>query len=176
MSDPFSAAVATLPTLDLESMNRQAALHLRHDRKYIVPVPVATDLVLWAGTGRAGVGQAMALEVAGTAASPYDSTYYDTPALEAYRMAARRHRHRFKVRTRRYPDTGDRFLEVKTKSASGQTVKHRIPGASRTGRWPARGSASWPSDSGGRSTVRCARSCTPTTGAPPCCCPASGPV
>ncbi|REE04469.1 polyphosphate polymerase domain-containing protein [Citricoccus muralis] len=127
MTDPFSAAVATLPTLDLESMNLQAALQVRHDRKYIVPAPVATDLVLWAGTGRAGVGQAMALEVAGTTESPYDSTYYDTPALEAYRMAARRHRHRFKVRTRRYPDTGDRFLEVKTKSASGQTVKHRVP-------------------------------------------------
>ena len=127
MTDPFTAAVATLPTLDLESMNRRAALQVRHDRKYIVPAPVATDLVLWAGTGRAGVGQAMALEVAGTTASPYGSTYSDTPALEAYLMAARRHRHRFKVRTRRYLDTGDRFLEVKTKSASGQTVKHRIP-------------------------------------------------
>lgn len=125
-TDPLAAVVAALPTIGLESLNRQAALQVRHDRKYIVPLPVATELVTWAGTGAAGVGQARALEVAGSTASPYDSTYYDTLELAAYRMAVRRHRHRFKVRTRLYADTGDRFLEVKTKSASGQTVKHRI--------------------------------------------------
>lgn len=126
-ADPLSAVVAALPTIGLESLNRQAALQVRHDRKYIVPFPVATELVAWTGTGAAGVGRARVLEVAGSTASPYDSTYYDTPELAAYRLAVRRHRHRFKVRTRHYVDTGDRFLEVKTKSASGQTVKHRIP-------------------------------------------------
>ena len=38
-----------------------------------------------------------------------------------------RRRHRFKVRTRTYCDSGDCLLEVKSKGYRGRTVKQRIP-------------------------------------------------
>jgi hypothetical protein len=56
----------------------------------------------------------------------YDSVYFDTDDDLAYRLTAHRHRRRFKVRTRSYLDTGSCFLEVKTKSGRGATVKQRV--------------------------------------------------
>ena len=56
----------------------------------------------------------------------YTSTYFDTPGLEAFMLAARKRRRRFKVRTRTYLDSGLCFLEVKTCGARGSTVKRRM--------------------------------------------------
>lgn len=123
----FAHALSELETIDLAEMNTRAALQTRQDRKYLVPVEMATELVDWAGTGPGGTRPARVLDAAGAVQSPYDSVYFDTEDFTAYRLGATGHRHRYKVRTRHYRDTGDRFLEVKTKSASGQTVKHRMP-------------------------------------------------
>ena len=67
------------------------------------------------------------LEIGGRRRHRYDSTYLDTPELEAYWRAARRRRHRFKVRTRHYVDTDLAFTEVKTRGPRGSTVKSRVP-------------------------------------------------
>jgi hypothetical protein len=45
------------------------------------------------------------LEIDGARSFAYDSTYFDTPDLDAYLLAATRRRRRFKVRTRTYVDS-----------------------------------------------------------------------
>jgi hypothetical protein len=67
------------------------------------------------------------LDIGGRRDFGYASTYFDTPDLRSFREAAHRRRRRFKVRTRLYADTGEGWLEVKTRGAAGLTVKDRLP-------------------------------------------------
>ncbi|MEU2199229.1 polyphosphate polymerase domain-containing protein [Isoptericola sp. NPDC019482] len=108
--------------VSLEELDATAALQTRVDRKYVLtPAEVGAMLATLAAQARPRV-----LEIGGERAFTYASTYYDTPDLLTFRMAARRRRRRFKVRTRTYVDTGNTtFLEVKTRAARGVTVKER---------------------------------------------------
>ncbi|MGO1638416.1 MAG: polyphosphate polymerase domain-containing protein [Ancrocorticia populi] len=120
----MSELATTLPSISLSDMNRQAALQTRLDRKYVLTADQTADLVAWIGQEHPDT---QVLEVEGERASLYDSMYYDTENLTCFRMALQQNRRRFKVRTRCYVDSGDSFLETKTKSSEGKTVKHRIP-------------------------------------------------
>ncbi|HWV78941.1 MAG TPA: polyphosphate polymerase domain-containing protein [Isoptericola sp.] len=113
-----SAAPVTLAELDAT-----AALQTRVDRKYVLtPDEVAALLATLSAHGP------RVLEIDGDRSFTYASTYYDTADLLTFRLAARRRRRRFKVRTRTYVDTGNAtFLEVKTRAARGVTVKERRP-------------------------------------------------
>ncbi len=122
-ANELDGAAACFTTVGLDELNTLASLQIRHDRKYILTVNEAADYLRWLGN----TGAVRVLEVAGERSSRYDSTYFDSPALDCYRMAVQRNRHRFKVRTRTYVSSNQSFLEVKTKSASGHTVKNRIP-------------------------------------------------
>ncbi|WP_257210425.1 polyphosphate polymerase domain-containing protein [Actinomyces ruminis] len=93
----------------------------RVDRKYLLPLAEAQAVVDALGM------QARALTIDGERRLAYASTYFDTPGLDSYLLAARKRRRRFKVRTRTYLDSGECFLEVKTRGARGTTVKQRIP-------------------------------------------------
>ncbi|GEL95802.1 polyphosphate polymerase domain-containing protein [Cellulomonas composti] len=110
--------LATLPTVDLDELEAAgAALQTRVDRKYVLPTAALDTLPLTVG--------ARVLEIAGRRTSEYESVYFDTPDLVSYLGAAHRRRGRFKVRTRTYADSGDCFVEVKTRGARGATVKTR---------------------------------------------------
>ena len=67
------------------------------------------------------------LDIEGVRAFRYDTTYYDTPGLDAYRDHVQRRRRRYKCRSRRYEDSGACMFEVKLKGLRGRTVKHRMP-------------------------------------------------
>lgn len=112
--------IADLAPVTLDELNDAAALQTRRDRKYVL-TPDELDRLL------AGLPPARVLEIAGSRSFAYDSTYFDTPDLDAYRLAATRRRRRFKVRTRTYVDTGSCFVEVKTRAGRGTTVKERQP-------------------------------------------------
>lgn len=114
----WSALLGALPGIGLEELDAEAALQTRVDRKYIV------EPATWAAV-MADLEGARALDMDGVRAFRYASTYYDTPELHSYTSAARRRPSRFKVRTREYLDTGARAIEVKLRSAKGETVKHR---------------------------------------------------
>lgn len=107
----------------LDELDATAALQTRVDRKYVLtPDEVAALLATLAAGGP------RVLEIDGDRSFTYASTYYDTADLLTFRLAARRRRRRFKVRTRTYVDTGNTtFLEVKTRAARGVTVKERRP-------------------------------------------------
>ena len=109
-----------LTTTTLAELNSAAGLLTRVDRKYLVPLTCAQNLV----DGLAPHAQVLAIDE--RRRFSYTSTYFDTPGLEAFMLAARKRRRRFKVRTRTYLDSGLCFLEVKTRGARGTTVKRRM--------------------------------------------------
>ena len=119
---PTSAPLSTdhLASTGLTELNSAAGLLTRVDRKYLVPLERAQDLI------NGLTPDARVLDIDGRRRFSYTSTYFDTPGLEAFMLAARKRRRRFKVRTRTYLDTGLCFLEVKTRGARGTTVKRRM--------------------------------------------------
>jgi hypothetical protein len=66
------------------------------------------------------------LDIDGCREHRYQTTYFDTPDLALYyeHHAGRAVRH--KVRSRSYVDSGRTFFEIKAKTNSGRTVKHRL--------------------------------------------------
>lgn len=112
--------IDTLAPVTLDELNDTAALQTRRDRKYVLTPGELDDLL-------AALPPARVLEIDGSRSFAYDSTYFDTPDLHAYRLSATRRRRRFKVRTRTYVDSGSCFVEVKTRAGRGTTVKERQP-------------------------------------------------
>ncbi|SHI58044.1 VTC domain-containing protein [Tessaracoccus bendigoensis DSM 12906] len=108
-------APITLPELLTE-----AELLTRFDRKYLLD-PRQTQTLLQEFDPHTRV-----LEIDGRRCFRYESVYFDTPDLLSYRQAAHARRHRFKVRTRSYLDSGQAFLEVKVRGDREVTVKDRI--------------------------------------------------
>lgn len=107
-------------TVSLAALDDAAALQTRVDRKYVLTVDAVDELL-----GRFG-SDVRVLEIEGLRRLRYESIYFDTPDLAAYRLAAHRRPRRFKVRTRTYVDTQQCVFEVKLRSGRGDTVKHRI--------------------------------------------------
>jgi len=120
-ADVVSPLVLQMDRIGLEELNAVAALQTRTDRKYVLTAGeterLLTDLA----------PHARVLTIGDTRSFGYASTYFDTADLLSYRLAAHRRRRRFKVRTRSYLDSGDTFLEVKTRAARGVMVKQRCP-------------------------------------------------
>jgi hypothetical protein len=112
--------IDTLTPVGLVELNDAAALQTRRDRKYVLTPDELAGLLSMLPSARV-------LEIDGARSFAYDSTYFDTPELDAYRLAATRRRRRFKVRTRTYVDSGSCFVEVKTRAGRGTTVKERQP-------------------------------------------------
>ncbi|MBO0611091.1 polyphosphate polymerase domain-containing protein [Myceligenerans salitolerans] len=105
----------------LDELDAAAALQTRQDRKYVLDAAACHGLL-------AALDPATrVLEIHGARTFAYESTYFDTPGLDAFRLAAHRRRRRYKVRTRTYVDSGACFVEVKTRSGRGLTVKERQP-------------------------------------------------
>jgi len=115
------AAAAALAPIGLAELVERAALQTRIDRKYLLPLAAAEQVV--AGLA----GSARVLQIGGRRDFGYSSLYFDTPELTSYHLAARGRRRRFKVRRRTYTDTGQSYLEVKTRGGRGSTVKERTP-------------------------------------------------
>lgn len=109
-----------LEPIGLDELVGRAGLMTRVDRKYVVPLARARELL------RHVPPSTRLLEIDGRRDLGYLSTYLDTPDLSSYLAAGRSRRRRWKVRTRSYLDTGTSFLEVKTTVARGQSQKVRI--------------------------------------------------
>ena len=105
----------------LDTLNTQAAMLTRVDRKYVV----SRDQLALMLTRLPR--ETRALEIDGRRTFGYESTYFDTADLITYRAHLQKRRRRYKVRYRCYLDSGDEFLEVKYKGARGVTLKERQP-------------------------------------------------
>jgi len=67
------------------------------------------------------------LEIEGRRRHHYQTLYFDTPDLDFYHQHHNRKRNRYKVRERAYVDSDLTFVEVKHKTRSDRTIKHRRP-------------------------------------------------
>ena len=117
--DRPTTVIDQLPSIDLDELVARAALLTRLDRKYVLTTGQLDEML------RALPSGVQALEIDGRRTFDYHSVYYDTPDLVSYLAAARPRRRRFKVRLRRYLDSGEQCWEIKTRGPRGATVKHR---------------------------------------------------
>lgn len=115
----LTGALSELPPISLPEVLAQAALQIRVDRKYLVPIGAFAELVRRL--------QFAALEIDGQRSFRYESVYFDTPTHRLYRQHLQRRRHRYKVRTRTYLDSGECSFEVKLKGNRSETIKSRLP-------------------------------------------------
>ena len=116
-------AVLALPhmtPISLSELDALAPLQARRDRKYLVPMANLERFVEQLAFS------ARVLTMGDLQVFRYESVYFDTPERASYLGAARRRRHRFKVRTRSYLDSGRCLLELKTRDGRGRTVKNRL--------------------------------------------------
>lgn len=131
MTDPSadvssaSAALETmtagLTTVQLDELNDTAELLHRVDRKYVVEVGLVERMIDELAPNL------RVLQEGGRRSFGYQTVYFDTVDFHLYRLSATRRRGRYKVRIRRYLDSGDAMVEVKVKGTRGHTVKHRFP-------------------------------------------------
>jgi hypothetical protein len=97
------------------------ALLRRIDRKYTLPAQ-QLDQVLGTLSHVYGV-----LRAGDAVAARYRTIYFDTPDLRLYHAHRRGRSERFKVRVRHHVDRGMSFVEVKHRTAFGQSVKFVLP-------------------------------------------------
>ncbi|QPZ38885.1 polyphosphate polymerase domain-containing protein [Paramicrobacterium chengjingii] len=117
---PLLDHLSDLEPISLDQLNEQARLMTRVDRKYFVP-----RALLAAMLGQMP-GEFRVLEIDRARLFSYRTVYFDSPEFRFYRQHVQGRRHRYKVRTRTYCESGDCMLEVKSKGYRGQTVKERI--------------------------------------------------
>ena len=67
------------------------------------------------------------LEIEGVKTSSYSTLYFDTEELKFYAEHHNGRLSRQKVRIRKYVNTNQAFVEVKTKNNKGRSVKRRVP-------------------------------------------------
>lgn len=106
--------------IGLPALLEEAELLTRFDRKYLLDRAQATALLQTLDP------RTRVLTIDGRTRFRYESVYFDTPDLLSYRQAVQARRHRFKVRTRSYLDSGLAFLEVKVRGDREITVKDRL--------------------------------------------------
>ncbi|MEU4159816.1 polyphosphate polymerase domain-containing protein [Actinoplanes sp. NPDC026670] len=117
----MTVTTAHLDPVSLAELTERAELQTRTDRKYVLPLAAAGDLMSRLDPAT------RVLEIEGERTFRYRSVYFDTPDLVSFRLTAYRRRRRFKVRTRTYLDSALCWLEVKTEGYRGGTVKDRLP-------------------------------------------------
>jgi hypothetical protein len=111
--------VTRFDPITLEEMDAVKLL-IRVDTKYVfnaVKMPlILEELIL----------QYRALEVDGIRMNQYETLYYDTPDLQLYCQHHNGKLNRYKVRSRKYVDSGTVFFEIKFKNNCGRTIKSRV--------------------------------------------------
>ena len=107
-------------SINLDEVLSQAALQTRVDNKFLLTPQEFTAFAA------ALDAEFRVMEIDGMRVFRYDSVYFDTDDLAQFRAHRQGRRRRYKVRSRRYTDTGLCMFEIKTKGARGATVKHRI--------------------------------------------------
>jgi hypothetical protein len=119
-ADRARALVAGFAPVGLHELEIRAGLQHRLDEKYVVTWSQIEAMA------ESFVDTHEVLEIADHRVFTYDTIYFDSDSLAAYRAHVQRRRMRFKCRTRRYVETDTNQLQVKLKGLRGATVKHVV--------------------------------------------------
>ncbi len=120
MTDLFTSDITGWDHVSLAELNARAPLLDRLENKYVVPADAfaqSMDMLR---------NDFDVLAIDGQTTFTYETIYYDTDSLLAYRQHAQGKRRRFKIRSRRYVDSNLYFFEVKLKGSRGRTIKQRM--------------------------------------------------
>lgn len=117
--DALSGPLERINPITLDELQSVAELQTRVDRKYLLPIATLETLLTELSDGF------RVLEIDGRRTFSYRSVYFDTPELAFFRQHLQGRRHRYKVRTRVYLDSGQCMLEVKSKGPRSLTIKQR---------------------------------------------------
>jgi hypothetical protein len=120
MIDAFVPDIGGWSRISLAELNARAPLLDRLENKYVVSAPAFAEAM------HALRDDFDILDIAGETTFTYETIYYDTESLLAYRQHAQGKRRRFKIRCRRYVDSDLYFFEVKLKGSRGRTIKQRM--------------------------------------------------
>jgi len=66
------------------------------------------------------------LVIEGQSVHPYETLYFDTPGFRLYHMHHNGIRNRYKLRCRKYVNSGITYFEIKSKTNTGRTIKKRM--------------------------------------------------
>lgn len=92
----------------------------RIDTKYVI----SQDQLV--GYLEALAGHYKILVVNGQLMHPYETLYFDTPGYSLFKMHNKGMQNRYKLRFRKYLNSGQAFFEIKTKTSTHRTVKKRL--------------------------------------------------
>jgi hypothetical protein len=98
----------------------ESKLMSRYDQKFVFPI---TKLQAFLEELK---NEYKVLSVNNQVMSSYENIYFDTPELKSYHDHHNKRASRYKIRVRKYNDSGDCFLELKMKRNKGITEKKRI--------------------------------------------------
>ena len=115
------SALSLFGAISLEDMNG-AALMDRVDTKYIFCLKKMPFLLSWLTKSY------RVLTVGENTSTTYESVYFDTENFQLYRQHHCGKLNRYKIRYRHYVENDLSFFEIKRKTNTGRTIKHRIPG------------------------------------------------
>ncbi len=102
----------------LEELNRVQLMD-RTDTKYVMHIADLPEILSEA------VAQYKVLEVSGNRHRRYETHYFDSKGYQLYRMHHNGKASRYKLRIRKYTDTGQTFYELKSKNPKKRTIKIR---------------------------------------------------
>jgi len=107
-------------SISLEEL-KDYSLQDRIDTKFIFPMqrlPVILSNLQ---------GEYAMLKIQEKVISDYETVYYDTTSLDLYLAHHNEKGNRYKIRLRKYMDSGLCFFEIKFKNSKERTLKYRIP-------------------------------------------------
>jgi len=114
-----SGFVRDLPGIGLDQITAVKLMH-RQDTKYILPSALVPRIF------EAIAGHYRVQEIGGLRLAAYETIYYDSSELRFFHDHINGKLNRCKVRRRTYSDCDLHFLEVKSKTNRGRTIKKRI--------------------------------------------------
>ena len=117
----LSDATSRMRPVSLEEVLAIAELQTRFDRKYVVPLDTFATVLDEMGD------QLSVLQIGDLRLFRYESVYFDTPELTAYRQHAHGRRRRVKIRTRAYLDSGECVLEFKRVGGTRRDGQGAVP-------------------------------------------------
>jgi hypothetical protein len=117
--DELIEALSRFSPISLDQMD-QVQLLDRIDTKYILNQEKLSALL-----GKIA-NSYFVLSIDGELLHPYETLYFDTPAYDLYKMHHNGHQNRYKLRFRKYVNSGISFFEVKLKTNTHRTIKKRV--------------------------------------------------
>ncbi len=118
LKESIKGSVSDFESISLHQMSSENQM-TRYDKKYIFRSQLIPEIISHLKDCYC------VLEIDGKKLMSYQSEYYDTEDYQMYNEHHNGKVNRFKIRLRKYIDTGETFLEIKRKTNKGLMVKRR---------------------------------------------------